>query len=385
MSVDHAENHEHAERTEIISERFHESASDVDIQVTTARRFPRSIRNFQSKALSYATLDTETAESCFYVLERGDKPIKGPSVRLAEIVVACWGNIRSQSTVIDIGPKFVTAKGTCWDLENNTAVSVEVQRRITGKNGKRYGDDMIAVTSNAACAIALRNAIFKVVPFALVKPIYDKARLVAVGDEKTLADRRQRMVVHFSKMGVKLEMILAKVGKPSIEDFDLDDLEKMIGLSTAIRDGDTSVDEAFSEPQKTEPPTGTKTEQLARKVSEASQGEGNIPPEGDRRTINKTPQKETGTADNPEVITKKNHMEECMAYMKTEGVEPSSVAEDGSSAVYPLPNGESVLLTLTIPKTMIEGQKVVYVVEDDSFKVTASILDRARKQAARKQ
>jgi hypothetical protein len=43
---------------------------EIDIQITTARRFPRSIEQFQKKALSMATIDEETAASCFYVLPK---------------------------------------------------------------------------------------------------------------------------------------------------------------------------------------------------------------------------------------------------------------------------------------------------------------------------
>ncbi|MFN8826683.1 MAG: hypothetical protein ACK501_17070, partial [Planctomycetota bacterium] len=46
-------------------------------------------------------------------------------------------------------------------------------RRITGKNGRRYSSDMIGVTGNAACSIALRNAVFRGIPRAFWIDIYD--------------------------------------------------------------------------------------------------------------------------------------------------------------------------------------------------------------------
>ena len=243
-----------------------QTRGEVDMQVSTARRFPRSVKTFKERALSLATLDEETAASCFYSLPRGGKAIEGPSARLAEIVAASWGNLRSQACVVDVDKKFVTARGTCWDLENNTAVSVEVQKRITDSKGRPYNDDMIGVTSNAACAIALRNAVFKVVPMAMVKPIYDAARKVAIGDAQTLNARRHKMVDHFGKMGVRLDQILAKVERVSIEDISLDDLAVLIGLSTAIKDGDTSIDEAFAVAEQSKKEAGTKSDQLADKL-----------------------------------------------------------------------------------------------------------------------
>lgn len=242
-----------------------QAKGEVDTQIATAKRFPRSIQRFKERALSLATLDTETAESCFYSLPRGGKDIEGPSVRLAEIVAASWGNLRSQANIVDEDGRFIVARGMCWDLENNVAVSTEVRRRITDRDGRRYNDDMINTTANAACSIALRNAVFKVVPMALAKPVYDAARRVAIGDATTLVQRRTKMIDHFAKMGVRDDRICAAVNRPSIEDITIDDLAKLMGMSTAIKDGDITVDEAFPAPAK--PDDGkTASDKLAEKI-----------------------------------------------------------------------------------------------------------------------
>lgn len=222
-----------------------QARGEVDVQISTAKRFPRSIRSFKQKALELATLDEETAASCFYSLPRGGKNIEGPSARLAEIVAGAWGNIRVQASVVDTDGNFVTVRGICWDLENNVAVATEVQRRITEKSGRRMSDDMIVVTANAACSIALRNAIFKVVPMALVRPIYLASRQVAIGNAASLADRRAKMIGHFQKMGVRPEQVCEKLGRAGVEEITLDDLGTMIGVATAIKESDTTIDEQF--------------------------------------------------------------------------------------------------------------------------------------------
>jgi len=244
-----------------------QTRGEVDIQISTAKQFPRSIKKFAGDAMSLATLDEETAASCFYSLPRDGKNVEGPSARLAEIVSSCWGNMRSQANIVDMDDKFVTARGVTWDLEKNVAVSTEVKRRITNKQGRKFSDDMIVTTSNAACSIALRNAVFKVVPMALVRPVYLKAREVAIGDAQTLSSRRQKMVEYFGKMGVSPEKVSARVGKASIEDVTVDDLAVLIGLSTAIKEGDTNVDEAFPTVEQATVDNGkTRSEKLADKV-----------------------------------------------------------------------------------------------------------------------
>lgn len=246
-----------------------QTRGEVDIQIATAKKYPRSIKAFRAKALEYATMDEDTAASCFYSLPRGGKPIEGPSVRLAEIVAAAYGHMRVASRIISEDDRFVVAQAYAWDLENNVAVGFEVRRRITDRRGHKYNDDMIGVTANAAASIALRNAILKVVPMALVRPIYIKAREVAVGDAKTLSARRSEMAAYFSKMGVTEERLFAAIDRAGIEDITLDDLATLKGLATAIRDGDTTVDQAFPEikkEQKDDAPR-SKAEQMAQQVA----------------------------------------------------------------------------------------------------------------------
>jgi len=106
-------------------------------------------------------MDVETAQSMGYALQRGGKPITGPSVHLAKLVVSNWGNMRTEAKVVEVTDKEVVSRGIAWDLEANTASSFEVRRKITDKYGKRFNDDMITVTGNAANSIAYRNAVFQ--------------------------------------------------------------------------------------------------------------------------------------------------------------------------------------------------------------------------------
>ncbi len=256
--------------------QLEQPSSEIDIQVATAHRYPRSISSFKKMALDIVTSDQETAESCFYMLPRGGKNIEGPGVRLAEIVGLAWGNMRSGARIVGEDDKFILAQGMAHDLERNVAVTVEVRRRITDKYGKKYRDDMIAVTANAACSIALRNAIFKVVPKTFVDSIYKIAKQAAVGDAQTLNDRRHKVVDRFAKMGVPKERIFSAMGVSGIEDITLEIVEKLIGLGTAIKDGDIHVDAAFPAVQAVQK-SSSKTESVAQKIklkAEKKEGEG---------------------------------------------------------------------------------------------------------------
>jgi hypothetical protein len=269
-------NTEIAESFEIVSEKIGtletmERAS-IDVQISTAKKYPRSLSVVKGKMLSFATLDVETAAGCFFTLpgrKGGDgKPIQGPSIRMAEIALSTYQNLRAGARVINDDGKTVTAQGVCHDLENNVCITVEVKRRVTTKDGRRYSEDMVVMTGNAACSLALRNATFRVVPLALVKPIYEAAKKVAVGDAKTLVTRRADALAHFTKMGVSKDKVFATLGAKAIEDIGLEQLEILIGYANAIREGDATIDEVFS-PEKKEVNLSDK---LAGGLSEAIGG-----------------------------------------------------------------------------------------------------------------
>lgn len=243
--------------------------ANIDMQIATARKYPRMIKTFISQAMSMATLDEDTASSCFYVIPRAGKNIQGPGIRLAEIVAGAYGNLRYGARIVgeDDERRSIIGEAFCHDLQSNTYCAIQVKRRITDKQGRRYSDDMITVTGNAACSIALRNVIFKVVPMAYVNQIYEAAKKVAIGDAKSLADRRSKMLDHFAKLGIQKDRVIAKVAKSSVEDVDLADLETLVGIATSIKDGDLDIDVAF--PKQTINDTSQKT--LPEKVKQAAE------------------------------------------------------------------------------------------------------------------
>lgn len=241
------------------------SRAEIDTQIATANRYPRSIRVFKLKAMELVTLDEETAGSMFYALPRDGKTIEGPSARMAEVIGSCWKNLRYQARVIDIGEDFVTAQGMCFDLENNVAASMEVMRRIKNKYGKRYNDDMIGVTANAACSIALRNAIFKIVPRALWTDIYEAARETSIGKAETMQARRDKVAAYFAKMGVDEKKLCGAVNRAGLEDLTIDDIITLRGFATAIKSGETSIEAIFN-PQPEQATPRSNAEKVAAAV-----------------------------------------------------------------------------------------------------------------------
>ena len=231
------------------------SKAEIDMQIATAHRFPRSVTRFREESEALVTLTEDIADECIYSLERVDKdgnevPIEGPSSRFAEVIAHAWGNCRAGARVIDDQGDFVTAQGAFHDLEKNVAISYEVKRRIVGRSGRRYSPDMIGVTANAACSIAIRNAILKGVPKALWASVYEAARRTLMGDYQTLAKRRTETLERFKKLGVSAERVYQKLGIKGEDDLSIELVFRLRGLLNAIKEGDTTPEEQFPAPPK---------------------------------------------------------------------------------------------------------------------------------------
>ena len=219
--------------------------SQLAVQMEAASRRPRQIKRFIDRATALATHNERIAQSCFYRLSRGGKFIEGPSVRMAEIAATAWGNLTVGARIISEDDKTVTAQGVARDLETNMAMSVEVSRRITDKRGRRFSDDMIIVTKNAACAIAYRNAVLKVIPAAFMEDVLERAQEIALGEGQDTEARVAKAMKMFGEFGVKPGQVLASIDKSAVQEVGPDDLLTLIGMYNAIKGGDTTVEESF--------------------------------------------------------------------------------------------------------------------------------------------
>lgn len=230
---------------------------EIDAQIATAKQFPRDVERCKNTALALIRSDPEFAESCTYRLERRDsdgtvKVIDGPSARFAEVLAHSWGNCRWGARIVEDQDKCVVAQAVFVDLETNAGGSHEVRRRIVNKKGHRYSDDMVIVTANAACSIARRNAILAGIPKPYWKSLHTEAEKAALGKLAELPSRRGKMLAAFAAMGVDDATIFTFLAVDTENAIGLQELQRLRGIYQAIRDGDTTVREAFSLPERTE-------------------------------------------------------------------------------------------------------------------------------------
>lgn len=247
--------------------------AEVDIQISTAKRYPRSLTRFLANAKSMVALDPDLAAECTYVLpERIGKDgkktnISGPSVRLAEIVGACYGNLRIVGRIASDDGKTITAQAIAHDLEMNVIYGIEVQRGVIDRRGRRYSEEMVRVTANAALSVAIRNATFKVIPRSLVGVIEQEAAIVARGDVRSLPERTAKAVDWFAGKGISEERLYTALGIEGAADMTLELLAQLNGFRTAANEG-TPLTELFpaEKPEQPEPAGESRAEKLTRRM-----------------------------------------------------------------------------------------------------------------------
>lgn len=233
----------------------------IDIQINTAKRFPRSLQAFKQRAIDMATIDEETAESCLYRRPVGMKDgqqqfAEGMSVRLAEIIGATYGNLRVRAFIVEQTERFVRACGQAIDLETNFASSSEVVESTVKKNGQPYDERMRVVIAKAALAKARRDATFQVVPRALARPVETKVRELLMGNTEALDKRRAKVLSWVSKLGIDAKRVWAALGIAGEAELGAEQLETLTGIRTALKDGETTLDESFPDPKTVGPKQG---------------------------------------------------------------------------------------------------------------------------------
>jgi hypothetical protein len=243
-----------SEELEVVGPSALESITrgEIDVQIRTAHQFPRSMAQFKKRALDMALIDEETAESCIYVRPVGMKDGKqqfaeGLSIRMAEIVAASYGNIRVGSMIIEQTERSVKCRGVAHDLESNFASTSECIEPTIKRDGKPMSEGMRNVIAKACLAKAWRDALFKVVPRALCKPIETETRKLAAGNAQSLAAKRANVQEWINRLGIEPVRVFTALGIKGIDDVTSEMLVMLAGLKTSIKDGEVKIDEAFPE------------------------------------------------------------------------------------------------------------------------------------------
>ena len=217
-------------------------------KLVIAKRFPRDEVGAYAKAMEACQRPTMAAKA-FYSFPRGGQTVEGPTIRFAEELARCWGNIDYGIKELSQDDGKSEMQAYAWDLETN-AQSVQ---NFTNPHQREQGKKMVSLTSqrdiyenNANMATRrLRSRILAILPSWFVEDAIEECkRTIAGGNDTPLIDRVKKMVVAFAKIGVTQEQIEKRL-KKKIDTMNADDFVEYTGIYNAIKQGESKIAEWF--------------------------------------------------------------------------------------------------------------------------------------------
>ena len=223
-------------------------------KLVIAKRFPRNEVDAYAKAMQ-ACQRPSMAAKAFYSFPRGGQTVAGPTIRFAEELARCWGNIDYGIKELSQDDGKSEMQAYAWDLETN-AQSVQNftnphQREKTDKKTRTVVMENLTsqrdiYENNANMATRrLRSRILAILPSWFVEDAIEECKKTLAGQNDTpLIDRVKKMVVQFAKLGVTQEQIEKRL-KKKIETMNADDFADFIGIYNAIKQGESKIADWF--------------------------------------------------------------------------------------------------------------------------------------------
>lgn len=217
-------------------------------KLVIAKRFPRDEVQAYNR-VAQACQRKGIAEKAFYSYNRGGGTVSGPTIRFAEELARCWGNIDYGIKELSQDEGKSEMQAYAWDLETN-AQSVQNFtnphiREVGGKAKVLTSQrDIYEINANMG-ARRLRSRILAILPTDLVDmAIAECKKTLAGNNDEPLIDRVKKMIVAFGKIGVTQKQIEKRLGR-KVDTMTIDDFTDYIGIYNAIKQGESKIAEWF--------------------------------------------------------------------------------------------------------------------------------------------
>lgn len=217
-------------------------------KLVMAKNAPRDEVRAYAKAMEACQRPT-MAEKAFYAFPRGGQTVEGPTIRFAEELARCWGNIDYGIKELSQDNGKSEMQAYAWDLETNT----QSVQNFTNPHQREQGKKMVALTgqrdiyennSNMATR-RMRARILAILPSWFVDDCISECKKTLAGkNDMPLVDRIKKMVVQFAKMGVTQEQIEHRL-KRKIDTMNAEDFTEYIGIYNAIKQGESKIADWF--------------------------------------------------------------------------------------------------------------------------------------------
>lgn len=223
--------------------------AEIKAKMYLARQFPRNIEICLENILRECA-SPRLAEIAQYEYPKGDTVVKGPSIRLVEVIARHFGNLLSGITEIERNGNKSTIKAYAWDLESNYADEKIFELefiRNTKKGSYPITDEREKYEFMANYAARRKRACIQaVVPGYIIDEAVAKCEETLEanlkkgkdGKERSIDDVRQDMLNAFTALieWITPEMLASAVSK-EFGKLNTKDIVKLRNLYNAIKDG----------------------------------------------------------------------------------------------------------------------------------------------------
>lgn len=240
--------------------------AEAQAKLVIAKRFPRD-ETLAYQKIAETCSRRDLAEKAFYSYSRGGSIVSGPSIRLAEELARCWGNIDYGIKELSQDDGKSEMQAYAWDLETN-AMSVQNFtnphiREVKGKAKRLTSQrDIYEINANMG-ARRLRARILAIIPAYIVEMAITECRKALAGkSDEPLIDRINNMVVAFAKLGVTKEQIETRL-KRKVDTMTVDDLTDYIGIYNSIKEKESKPVDWFGAEEKATDLTNELKEDIA--------------------------------------------------------------------------------------------------------------------------
>lgn len=184
--------------------------AETQSAMIVAKKFPRDPIAAMDAVMLSCTRQT-LAESALYSYTRGGQEVTGPSIRLAEAIAQCWGNVQYGIRELDQRNGESSVEAFAWDVQTNTRRTMQFQvkhERHTRSGSKRLTDprDIYEMVANQG-ARRLRACILGVIPGDIVEEAVKQCEQTLRAKADTSPDSIKIMIEAFGEFGVTPEMI----------------------------------------------------------------------------------------------------------------------------------------------------------------------------------
>jgi hypothetical protein len=236
------------------------SMAEVQGAVFLAKQFPRNIDQCIQDIRKECSR-TALAELATYEYSRGGTKIEGASIRLAEAIAMCWGNVHSGWRELDRkkidGEWYSEIEAWAWDLEKNNRKPIIFKTKLVRntKKGSYPLTDERDIYEHCANNAKRREraAILAVIPGYIADEAIDlcKQSLKATITPETTA----KLLKAFKENFDVTEKMIQKFIQKDIAAIEPGQVVRLRNIFTSLKDGMSSVSEWFEVEEKEEPKT----------------------------------------------------------------------------------------------------------------------------------